>query len=409
MGVSLPDVVIIGGGPVGATLGIAIAAAGGHVVIVDKAPSSAILESTSDIRGFALAESSKVLLEHLGIWSEFSDHAEPILDIKITNGASSVALDFIEENGAGDAAPMGYIVEAFRVRQAVLRRALKEPNITWHDGTSVAEVIPGGEDLTRLTLSNGIEITTPLLVAADGKNSSLRELYNISTTTYPYDQKALVCTLSHDNAHHGVAYEKFYQGGPFATLPMTENRSALVWSERPDVTDLLLEMNEKEFVSELQSRIGSDYHGIQLASQRQVYPLSLQVAHSYIAPRFALVGDAAHVIHPLSGQGLNLGLRDAAALAEIVVDAIHLGLDVGSKGVLKRYQQWRRFDQLSLVAVTHGLSRIFSNPSRVLQKMRGAGLKAFQKVPGVKKIATRHAMGLLGDLPKLLRGISLEK
>ncbi len=398
-------VLIVGGGPVGNIIALVLADAAIDVHIVDHLSLETQLKDTTDIRGYALSSSSKTLLDTLGLWERLSPNASPIMNIKVTNGATtprSLNFEYTEENAQ---APMGYILEAFRLRQLLATKAKEHPNIAWHDSTSVHTLISQG--MAHIQLENGQDIKSHLVIGADGHTSRVRQLSGIETMGWSYDQSALVTTIQHANPHHGTAYEKFLKTGPFATLPMTKNRSAIVWSNHPDTTNNLCGIHEKDFIRRLQEILGSQYRDIQLIQSRLQYPLGVQMAKTYIAPRTALVGDAAHVIHPLAGQGLNLGIRDAAALAELVISAHRLGLDIGSSILLENYQRWRRFDNTALMLITDGLNRLFSNEQHFLHHLHTLGLRLVGAIPPLKKLATRHAMGMIGRQPKLLRGQSL--
>ena len=243
-----------------------------------------------------------------------------------------------------------------------------------------------------------------LAVAADGANSSLRAAAGIETVRWSYEQTGIVCTVAHERPHRGIAHERFLPAGPFAILPMTGDRSSLVWTERADLASALMEASPAVFARELGARFGDFLGGLEPTGPRWSYPLNLTHAKRYTAPRLALAGDAAHAIHPLAGQGFNLGIRDAAVLAELVVDRARLGLDIGEGDVLAHYQRRRRFDSVLLIGVTDGLNRLFSNDSQGLRLIRDVGLAAVNEMPPLKRFFMRHAMGLAGDLPRLARG-----
>ena len=250
----------------------------------------------------------------------------------------------------------------------------------------------------------GGAVRARLAVAADGRDSALRREAGIAVTTWRYPQVGIVCTVAHERPHRGIAHERFLPAGPFAILPMTGNRSSLVWTERSDLAPAMMALGEAEFGSEVALRFGDFLGRLDVVGPRWSYPLALVHAERYADRRLALVGDAAHAIHPIAGQGLNLGLRDAAALAEALVDDRRLGLDIGAAGALERYQRWRRFDSLVLMAATDGLNRLFSNDIEPLRLARDVGLAAVNRAVPLKRFIMRHAMGTLGRLPRLVRG-----
>jgi 2-octaprenyl-6-methoxyphenol hydroxylase len=243
-----------------------------------------------------------------------------------------------------------------------------------------------------------------LVAAADGRESPLRRAAGIQTVEWRYPQTGIVTTVRHQRPHNGIAVEHFMRAGPFAILPMTENRSSIVWTERGELAPRLVALSDAAFAAELAARFGDFLGPVEPLGPRWTYPLTLLLAERYVATRLALVGEAAHTIHPIAGQGLNLGIRDVAALAELVIDARRLGLDIGNETVLLRYQQWRRFDALALAAVTDGLNRLFSNSLPPVQLARDIGLAAVNRLPPLKRLLMRDAMGIAGDLPRLVRG-----
>jgi 2-octaprenyl-6-methoxyphenol hydroxylase len=259
----------------------------------------------------------------------------------------------------------------------------------------------------KVQLGDGAATTATLLVAADGARSRLREHAGIATHGWSYGQSAIVTTVAHERDHHGRAEEHFLPAGPFAILPLRHNRSSIVWTERTEDADRIVALADHDFHHELEKRFGLRLGDIAVSGPRRAYPLGLWVARSFIADRLALVGDAAHVIHPIAGQGLNMGLRDVAALAEAVVDAVRLGLDPGGGTVLERYQRWRRFDTMTMSVSTDGLNRLFSSRSDVLRLARDLGLGMVDRLPGLKRMFIREAAGLVGEVPKLLRGEAL--
>ena len=255
-----------------------------------------------------------------------------------------------------------------------------------------------------MTLDDGRTLSAPVILGADGRQSRLRELAGIRATTTDYGQSSVVDTIAHEQPHHNLAHERFLPGGPLALLPLRNQCSALVWTDQTKVAEHIARLDDTAFGAALQERIGDSLGRLTPLGPRRVYPLSLVVAEAYVAERVALVGDAAHAIHPIAGQGFNLGLRDVAALAEVLTDASWLGLDLGGATVLRDYQRRRRFDTMSLVAATDGLTRLFSNDITPLRRLRGLGLGLVERIPAFKRVAIRHAMGTLGSLPRLLRG-----
>jgi 2-octaprenyl-6-methoxyphenol hydroxylase len=264
-----------------------------------------------------------------------------------------------------------------------------------------------GPAKVEIGLAGGGRILAPICVAADGRNSALRAAAGIKCVSWDYRQTGIVCTVAHERPHRGTAQERFLPAGPFAILPMTGNRSSLVWTERADLAPAILALAADEFLAELALRFGDHLGRLSVVGPRWSYPLSLHHAESYVDRRLVLVGDAAHGIHPIAGQGLNLGLRDVAALAEVLVDAGRLGLDLGQADVLERYQRWRRVDVLSLSAVTDLLNRLFSNDIAPVKLVRDLGLAAVNALPPLKRVFMRHAMGSTGTLPRLLQGVAL--
>ncbi len=250
-------------------------------------------------------------------------------------------------------------------------------------------------------------LSARLLVAADGARSVIREQAGIAVHGWDYDQAGIVTTIAHERDHNGRAEEHFLPAGPFAILPLTGNRSSIVWTESKAEAARLVALPDAEFLAELEQRFGLHLGDLAIAGPRRAFPLGLHVARSFIAERIALVGDAAHVIHPIAGQGLNMGLRDAAALAEAVIDSARLGIDVGAVSTLERYQRWRRFDTMAMGVATDGLNRLFSNNSDVLRLVRDMGLGLVDRMPNLKEFFIREAAGLTGDVPKLLKGEAL--
>jgi len=404
------DLLITGGGLVGLTLAIAMDRAGLSCAIVDNQTPAHTLAPDFDGRTCAIAYGSRLLLETLDIWPHMAMAAGPILDIRVSDGDSGLFLHY-DHRDVGDQ-PFGHIVENRVIRHA-LYKAFEGCAHSRLFAPAEIETIDFGGKRVHAQLKDGRELTAALAVAADGRRSALRDMAGIRIDEWQYNQTAIVCTVAHEKPHLGIAQERFLPAGPFAILPMAEDaesasgyphRSSIVWTERTNLAPALMGLGEEGFGAELVRRFGDYLGDLKVIGPRWSYPLSLQHARSYIGPRLALIGDCAHAIHPISGQGLNLGLRDVAALAEVVADAHRLDRDIGSQEVLNRYQGWRRFDVMVLMAVTDGLNRLFSNDIAPLRLARDIGLGLVNRAGPLKKIFMRHAMGNVGDLPRLMQG-----
>ncbi len=413
------EVLISGGGMVGLSLGIALADAGMDVAVVDRADPKALLAAPYDGRSSAIALGSQQVFAGIGVWDGMADHAAPILDIRVSDGrvgraASSLFLHYDHRDMAGqvqDAAPMGYIVENRAIRGALHARAARLARLRLVAPASIETLTREAEGVAAV-LDDGRRLRARLAIAAEGKASPLRAAAGICVLRWDYPQCGIVCTVAHEKPHHGVAHENFLPSGPFALLPMTDgpdggHRSSLVWTERREAAPAMMALGGEDFARELMRRYGDGLGSLREVGGRWSYPLGLMHAERYVDQRLALIGDAAHVIHPIAGQGLNLGLRDVAALAETLMDARRLGLDLGSAEVLARYQRWRRFDNTLLMVVTDGLNRLFSNDLPPIRLARDVGLAAVDRLPPLKRFFMRHAMGMVGDLPRLTRGQAL--
>jgi 2-octaprenyl-6-methoxyphenol hydroxylase len=400
------DVVISGGGMVGLPLGLALAQGGLKTVIADAAPPSRVLDPKFDGRVSALAYASVRMLTALGVWEGLAPHAQPIHEILVTDGAagkpaSPFSLHFdAEEIGAG---ALGHIAENRHIRAALYQAVAGAPNLELVAPAKVKSLaVESGAAV--LTLADGEEITAPMVIAADGRESRLRAEMGISVIGWSYPQTGIVATVEHEKPHNGVAYEHFLPSGPFAILPMTGNRSSLVWTEAKTKAPALLALDEAGFNDELARRFGSHLGKTRAAGPRWSYPLSFHLAREFVAARFALAGDCAHGIHPIAGQGLNLGLKDAAALADVLLDAARLGRDIGALDTLKRYERWRRFDAFTLAASTDALNRLFSNDIAPLRHIRDLGLGIVDAVGPARRFFMKHAGGDIGKLPRLMKG-----
>jgi 2-octaprenyl-6-methoxyphenol hydroxylase len=395
------DVVIAGGGLVGLTLGIALADAGLETVVVDGTDPAAMREAAFDGRVSSIALGSKRVLAGVGVWPLLADQAEPILEIRVSDGDAPLFLHY-DHKAVGDD-PLGFIVENRATRIGLAKRAAELKTLRYLAPTKV-ETLEHSGAWVEAELADGRRVRARLAVAADGGRSAIRAGAGIEVVRWAYEQTGIVCTVAHERPHRGIAHERFLPAGPFAILPMQGNRSSLVWTEKATLAPSLMAADAETFAAELGARFGDFLGALEVVGPRWSYPLSLTHAHSYVAPRLALAGDAAHAIHPIAGQGFNLGIRDVAVLAELVVDQARLGLDIGAEDLLARYQSRRRFDSIALIAVTDGLNRLFSNANPALRVTRDLGLAAVNQVPPLKRTFMRHAMGLVGDLPRLTRG-----
>jgi 2-octaprenyl-6-methoxyphenol hydroxylase len=400
------DVVIAGGGMVGLPLALALAQGGLKTLVADAAPVAAVLDPVFDGRVSALAYASVRMLEALGVWAALKAHAQPIREILVTDGkpgqpASPFSLHFdAEEVGA---ASLGHIAENRHIRTALHGAVAGQANLELLAPAKVKSVAAeaGG---AVVSMGDGTQIRCTLVIAADGRDSPLRAEAGIGVIGWSYPQTGIVATVEHDKPHNGVAYEHFLPSGPFAILPMTGNRSSLVWTEAKTKAHGLLALDEARFHDELARRFGGHLGAIRAAGPRWSYPLSFHLARDFVRPRLALAGDCAHGIHPIAGQGLNLGLKDAAALAEVLLDAGRLGRDIGALDTLKRYERWRRFDSFTLAAATDGLNRLFSNDIAPLRHLRDLGMGMVDAFGPARRFFMRHAGGDVGKLPKLMRG-----
>ncbi len=401
------DIVVAGGGLNGLSMALALRAGGFDVTLVDPVPQKTRANAKFDGRSYALAISSKHVLAALGVWQSIEDIC-PILGIKVTDGRAGEApspLMLAFDHAEIEEGPMGYMVEDRKLRPALLA-AVKAAGIVQIDKDSVVGEA-SNEAGTTITLASGKSLSARLLVACDGRNSAIAARAGIRRTGWSYNQSALVCAIGHEAPHDGIAHQYFMPPGPLAILPLTGNRSSIVWSETTTRAAEIQAMSDAGYLAELRPRFGSFLGEISLAGDRFSFPLSLSMADRFIGDRLALVGDAAHVMHPIAGQGLNAGLKDVAALAEVMVDARRRGEDIGRADVLERYQRWRRFDTAALAVATDGFNRLFSNDNSLLRAVRDIGLAATNAFPGLRRGLIREAAGLTGDLPRLARGLPL--
>jgi 2-octaprenyl-6-methoxyphenol hydroxylase len=396
------ELLIAGGGLNGMLLGIACADAGLNVAVVDRQDPATMLGEAFDGRTTAIAYGSKLVLDGIGLWPMIAGEAEPIREIRVADDNSPFFLHY-DHRELGSDTPLGYIVENSVLRRALFERAQVLPSFTLL-APRIVGTVTGDDSGAVATLGDATRIHARLVVAADGKDSPLRQAAGIRTVEWRYKQIGIVTTVAHERPHAGIAVEHFLPAGPFAILPMTGNRSSIVWTEDAALAPHLVKLPDAQFAAELSARFGDFLGAIEPVGPRWTYPLSLMQAERYTARRLALIGEAAHVIHPIAGQGLNVGIRDCAALAEAVIDARRLGLDIGDDAVLERYQRWRRLDAVLLAGVTDGLNRLFSNRIAPLKLVRDVGLAAVNRMPPLKRLLMSHAMGTLGDRPRLARG-----
>jgi 2-octaprenyl-6-methoxyphenol hydroxylase len=399
------ELLIAGGGLNGLLLGIACAGAGLTVALVDREDPAAMLDRGFDGRSSAIAYGSQQVLSAIGLWPLLVAEAEPIREIRVADDSAPLFLHY-DHRELGTDAPLGWIVENRVLRRALIEQIRALPTLAFLAPLTV-DAVAALPAAAVAALSDGRRLSARLVAAADGAASPLRHAAGIRTIEWRYPQTAIVTTVRHQRPHAGIAVEHFLPAGPFAILPMTGNRSSIVWTEREEFAPRLLALADAEFAVELAARFGDFLGAVEPIGPRWSYSVGLMLAERYVGRRLALIGEAAHVIHPIAGQGLNLGIRDVAALAEIVIDARRLGLDIGDDALLQRYQQWRRLDAMLLAAVTDGLNRLFSNQIGPLRLIRDLGLAAVDRLPPLKRFLMRDAMGVTGDLPRLLRGLPL--
>ncbi len=404
---------VIGAGPVGGTLACRLASAGIPTAVVDRAPLPPMEHPAFDGRAYAIAAGSRRLLEAAGLWERLGAAACPILDIRVSDGrlgrpASTLSLHFDHREAGADTGPFGMMVEARALRVAL--------NAHFHALPSLSVFAPAEASVERTSesamvrVAGGPEIRCQLVVAAEGRNSPLRQAARIPVTQVPYSQTGIVSAVAHERPHRNTALEHFLPAGPFAQLPMSPspdaeaggapNLSAIVWTERTETARRMLALDDPSFAREIRRRLGDHLGWVRPVGRRWSYPLSALLAHRYTDIRLALAGDAAHGIHPIAGQGLNLGFRDAIALSELLIETHAAGADLGSPALLGRYQRRRRPDNLMMLAATDALDRLFSNDSRLLRLARDIGIAAVNRTPPLKRAFMRQAMGL-GVLPGL--------
>ena len=396
-----------GGGFSGLALALALRQGLGKDIPVTVADPALASRPSRDPRATAIVAACRRLFAVIGVWDEIANQAQPILDMVVTDSKLHDATRPVFLTFAGDVEPgepFAHMVENRHLIDALVKHAEASGVTLKPIAVEAYQARPGGIDVT---FADGSTVAASLLVAADGARSRLRERAGIATHGWDYDQSGIVVTVGHERDHGGRAEEHFLPAGPFAILPLTGKRSSLVWTERRGEAARITGLNEAEFLPELEERFGLHLGEIKVLDKPRAFPLSYFVARSFIAERLALIGDAAHVIHPIAGQGLNMGLKDVAALAEVVVDAARLGMDIGEAGVLERYQRWRRFDTMAMGVATNSLNFLFSNKSTLLRTVRDIGLGFVDRTPPLKDLFIRQAAGLTGEVPRLLKGETL--
>ena len=400
--------IVIGGGAfAGLALALALRQGLGPEIPVIVADPALATRPSRDPRATAIVAACRRLFEAIGAWDAVRGEAQPILDMVVTDSKLEDATRPVFLNFAGDVAPgepFAHMVENRRLIDALVVRAEAEGIDLRATTVASYDARPEGVDVT---LGDGSVIAASLLVAADGARSKLRERAGIVTHGWEYDQSGIVVTVGHERDHDGRAEEHFLPAGPFAILPLSGKRSSLVWTERRSEAARIIALSDEEFHGELERRFGLHLGEVKALDKPRAFPLSYFVARSFIAERLALVGDSARVIHPIAGQGLNMGLKDVAALAEVVVDAARLGMDLGGADVLERYQRWRRFDTMAMGVATNSLNFLFSNQSTLLRTVRDIGLGLVDRAPPLKNLFIRQAAGLTGEIPRLLKGEAL--
>jgi 2-octaprenyl-6-methoxyphenol hydroxylase len=404
------DIAIVGAGLNGLVAAIAL---GGqtarkplHIAVIDKSDPRRFATSSYDSRASALTDATQTMFGTLGLWNDVQPFAQNMNHITVTDSHSATQrpalLSFAACEGFKPAAAM---VENYHLFASALNEIARSPSIQLITGHGI-KTVSYGPGLGVITLDDGQTIKASLIVGADGRNSFTRDAAGLKLNGWAYPQSALTLTVAHELSHEGTAEEHFTPTGVFATLPLQGNRSSLVWTELHDEAKRLHQLSDDAFLIEVSKRFGAHRGALKLEGPRHVYPLSMMIADEMVAPRLALIGDAAHVIHPLAGLGLNLGFKDVAALADCVMDAVSLGEDIGGASVLSRYAKWRRFDTVSTAYLLDGLNRLFANDIAALKLIRDAGLKLVDRSHVAKSFFMKEAAGKIGDLPRLMRGLT---
>jgi 2-octaprenyl-6-methoxyphenol hydroxylase len=398
------DVIILGGGLVGLTLAVALDRHGLSSLVIDPAEPERTLAPAFDGRATAVASASWRMLEAIGVAERLEGKGCPIRSIRVSDGLAPGGITFDSED---EDDPLGIMVENRRLRASLQQAAAAAEKVSLLMPATAAEIVRDSAGV-RVALADGRLATAPLLVGAEGRNSPTREAANIPVARWSYDHNAIVATVEHERHHGNVAYEMFYPSGPFAILPMLPgNRSAIVWSVPAGDAAAVVDLPDRAMAAEIEKRMGGFLGAVKLAGPRWTYPLGFHHAATMTAKRLALAGDAAHGIHPIAGQGLNLGLRDAAALAQVLVEGARLGLDLGDAQLLARYERWRSLDTFMVAAATDGLTRLYGLPGRTASAVRRFGMGLVQRLGPLKEQFMAEARGESGELPLLLRGLPI--
>jgi len=404
------DIIISGASYTGLALACALSQAlrGDLAIAVLGASPATDDKSGVSPRAFAISAASKRMLDVLGVWPRIEAEAEPVNEIEITDssldaGIRPVLLTY--DNHLEEGEPASFIVQDAVLAAALHQVASEAAGVDLIPLTAQSFTeVPGG---VRVTCANGAELSASLLVAAEGRRSAVRETAGIKLVTWEYGQSGICTVVAHEHPHNGRAVQHFLPSGPFAILPLPGDRSCVTWSENRQEAKRIMALDDTAFLDELAKRFGRRLGALALAGPRASWPLSMHIARSFIAPRLALVGDTARGVHPIAGQGLNLGFRDVAALAESVADGVRVGLDAGDHEALERYERWRRFDSTMSTAAYDGLNRLFSNDSTLLRSFREAGLGLVDRLPAAKSAFIKEAAGVTGNPPRLLQGQAL--
>lgn len=400
------DAIIVGGGLNGPAMALALAEAGLRVTLVDALPAEVRADPEFDGRAYNLSLGSRRFLEVIGVWPAVAAEAQPVSRIVIEDArpgeiAARAPLHF--DHAELDDGPASQILEDRFLRRALLSATLAHPRIETRAPLRIAETRFDDARAEAVTEAGEV-LRAPVLIACDGRRSPIARAAGIRRLSWDYGQSGLVCAVSHAVPHEGVARQRFLPGGPFAVLPLSGDRCSLVWTERTAEAARIAALPDAAYLAEVERRMGGALGRLSLVGRRWSYPLAFSLAEEWVRPRLALVGDAAHSVHPIAGQGLNLGLRDAAALAEVLGEARRRGEDLGALDVLERYQRWRRFDAASLAFGMDGLNRLMSNDVGPLRALRDAGLSLVDRIPAAKRAFMRVAAGASGDAPRMLRG-----